>query len=215
MNRLLSYFRGIGPRRLIGLVVGNLVLGIGCGFFKWSVMGNDPFSACGMALSDLTGIPYGPFVILYNIFFFIFTIIWGRKYIGIGTILNWFGLGYFTQGTYDILTSAFGSPQGLLLKLLVMVIGVLIASLGIALYQTSDTGIAPYDTISLMMNEYWHWPYFWCRMFTDCICAAVCFIAGGLLGPGTLVSAFGLGPFVHMFTVFFAEKVLRHKVTAS
>jgi len=211
VHSLGAYFKSIGSRRLVGMVLGNLIIGVGCGFFKWSSMGNDPFSACGMALSDVTGIAYGPFIVLYNIFYFSFQIFFGRKYIGIGTLVNWFGLGYFTQWTYDFLIR-FGEPDTFLSKLFLMILGVLIACLGISFYQTSDTGIAPYDSIALMIHDYFKVPYFWCRMITDVICSAVCFFAGGLLGLGTLVCAFGMGPFIHFFDRHVSEKLLSHHV---
>ena len=36
-------------------------------------------------------------------------------------------------------------------------------------------------------------------------------LLGGLIGLGTLICAFGLGPFVQFFTRHFSEKVLRYK----
>ena len=54
-------------------------------------------------------------------------------------------------------------------------------------------------------------PYFGCRVFTDALCAVLAFLLGGLIGLGTLICAFGLGPFVQFFTRHFSEKVLRYK----
>lgn len=211
MNALLRYCKSIGPRRLAGMLLGNVVVGIGCGFFKWSSMGNDPFSACGMSLSALTGIPYGPFVMLYNVAFFVIQLLFGRKYIGAGTLVNWFGLGYFTQWTYDALLH-FGTLEGLFPRLAAMILGVLVTCLGVSLYQTSDTGIAPYDSLSILMHDYWRLPYFWCRMITDSVCALVCFLTGGLLGLGSLLCALGMGPFIHFYDAHLSEKLLKHHV---
>ena len=211
MNQIKQYFTSIGPRRFIGMLIGNLIIGVGCAFFKWSSMGNDPFSACGMSLSALTGIPYGPFIALYNVAFFVIQLAFGRKYIGAGTLVNWFGLGYFTQGTYDLLIQL-GEPQSFLSRLGIMFIGVLVICLGVSLYQTSDTGIAPYDSLSIIMHDRMHIPYFWCRMFTDSICALVCFLTGGLLGLGSLLSALGMGPVIHLYDEFVSQKVLRHRL---
>ena len=48
-------------------------------------------------------------------------------------------------------------------------------------------------------------------VFTDALCAVLAFLLGGLIGLGTLICAFGLGPFVQFFTRHFSEKVLRYK----
>lgn len=211
MGALKRYLAGVGTRRLIGLVLGNLILGIGCGAFKWAAVGNDPFSASSMALAAFLHIPYGYFNVLYNVLFFTLQIIWGRKYIGIGTIINWFCLGFTIQGTFDLL-SKLGTPETWPQKILIMAIGILIICLGLSLYQTSDTGLAPFDSISVMMHDYWGIPYFWCRIITDSFCALVTFLTGGLLGVGTLVCAFGLGPIIQFFNTHFSEKALRHRI---
>ena len=88
-------------------------------------------------------------------------------------------------------------------------IGVIITSLGISMYQLPKQGVAPYDSISLIMTEKWpKIPYFWCRVSNDAISALVCWLAGGIVGLGTLVSAFGFGPFVQFFDTHFTSKVL-------
>jgi uncharacterized membrane protein YczE len=48
-------------------------------------------------------------------------------------------------------------------------------------------------------------------MFTDALCALICFLAGGIIGLGTLVSAFGLGPIIQFFDVHFTNKLLGKK----
>ena len=77
------------------------------------------------------------------------------------------------------------------------------------MYQLPKQGVAPYDSISLIMTEKWpKIPYFWCRVSNDAISALVCWLAGGIVGLGTLVSAFGFGPFVQFFDTHFTSKVL-------
>ena len=75
------------------------------------------------------------------------------------------------------------------------------------MYQLPKQGVAPYDSISLIMTEKWpKIPYFWCRVSNDAISALVCWLAGGIVGLGTLVSAFGFGPFVQFFRYTFYIK---------
>ena len=69
--------------------------------------------------------------------------------------------------------------------------------------------VAPYDSISLIMADRWSkFPYFWCRVFTDGLCALVCRLSGGIVGLGTLVGAFGFEPFVQFFDTHFTSKIL-------
>ena len=61
-----------------------------------------------------------------------------------------------------------------------------------------------------MMSDRLPLPYFGCRVLTDALCALLAYLLGGLIGLGTLICAFGLGPFVQFFTKHFSEKVLRY-----
>lgn len=53
-------------------------------------------------------------------------------------------------------------------------------------------------------------PYFWCRVITDAFCAVVCFVFGGIIGLGTVFSAFGFGPFIQFFNTHVSEKIVRN-----
>ena len=88
---------------------------------------------------------------------------------------------------------------------------VLVTALGASLYQTADLGIAPYNYLSLGLRDYTPCPYFGCRIFTDALSALLCWLLGGLVGLGTLICAFCLGPFIQFFDRTFSQKVLQYK----
>ena len=80
----------------------------------------------------------------------------------------------------------------------------------ISMYQQADLGVSPYDASSLILAERQsRFPYFWCRIFTDGICAVVCFVLGGIVGIGTVVTAFGFGPFVTFFNKLISDPLIR------
>ena len=86
-------------------------------------------------------------------------------------------------------------------------------SLGISLHQTSDLGVAPYDYLALGLRDHTPLPYFCCRLFTDTLCALLAFLLGGLLGLGTLICAFCLGPLIQFFNIHVSENVLQYVPT--
>lgn len=200
------------PKRLTIMLIGNVFLGMGISIFKLSGLGNDPFSGMVMALADTSGIVYARFLILLNLSLFVVQLIWGRRFIGAGTVVNAVLLGYFATFFYDIWINVLGEPQLLWQRVVTVAIGVVVCSFGVSLYQTSNVGIAPYDALSLLMRD--RFPrvsYFWHRMFTDALCALICFLFGGIIGLGTLVCMIGLGPIIHFFNVYFTEKLLAGK----
>ena len=94
-------------------------------------------------------------------------------------------------------------------RLVALCVGVVICCLGLSMYQMPDEGVAPYDSLSLIMTERWpKIPYFWHRMSNDVLCALICSLTGGVVGIGTLVTAFGLGPVIHFFNRVFTGKLL-------
>lgn len=198
-------------RRYAVMIGGNLVIGLGVGLFKLSSMGNDPFSAMGMAFSDKAGMDFSIAYIGASALCFAVEFLLGRHYIGVGTIVNWFGVGPVATLLVNMATKCGTIPSGLISRLAVMAAGMLILSLGASLYQTADLGISPYDSLALIFEKKTPIPYFWCRICTDSICALTAFLLGGLVGLGTLVCALGLGPFISFFNRYVSEKLCKNK----
>lgn len=200
----------ISLRRILGMIAGVVIIGVGIAVFKFSHLGNDSISALNLRIAELSGLPFSIENVLMNLCLFVPQLIWGRRYIGLGTIINSFCIGFIVTFTSDVMAAAFGTADTLPVQLFWVAVGVLVVAFGCSLYQTADLGVAPYDALSLMMADRLPVPYFGCRVFTDALCAVIAFVLGGLIGLGTLICAFGLGPFVQFFTKHFSEKVLQY-----
>ena len=208
---LKTYFQNAGRKRIAMSLAGNLLVGIGVAIFKFSALGNDPFNGMNMALADLFQVPYPTLQIMVNILFFAIQLLAARELIGFGTVINIFLIGYIVNFTYGLLVRSLGSPGSFAIQLLAMVTGMLICSLGLSLYQCSEMGTAPYDALALILDrKLKKLPYFWCRILCDGSCALVCFLAGGIVGLGTLVSAFGFGPVIAFFNRTVSEPMARN-----
>ena len=86
MQMITDYFKRVGWRRMIVMILGNMFIGMGVAIFKMSGMGTDPFSGMVMAMSDCVGIPYAIFIVMFNVLIFMLEFFFGRELIGIGTI---------------------------------------------------------------------------------------------------------------------------------
>ena len=162
-------------RRILGMVVGIVIIGLGIALFKQSHLGNDSISALNMRLAELLGISLGVQNLCTNILFFALQFWFGRKYIGLGTFVNGIGVGFIVTAFYDPIAAHFGPAEAL--------------------------GLRDYTPV----------PYFGCRVFTDALCALLCWLLGGLVGIGTLICAFCLGPFIQFFNGLVSERVLHYK----
>ncbi|MDD3369930.1 MAG: hypothetical protein PHP50_13800 [Lachnospiraceae bacterium] len=194
-------------RRFLVMLIGIIILGLGIAMFKISLMGNDPSSAFVMAVGDRIGVDFSRVLICANTVWFIMEALLGRKYIGLGTFVNWFGVGTIASLFVNYISAQWEISQSFGIRFMIMLVGILVLSLASSMYQTADMGIAPYDALSLILTDRMPIPYFWCRIFTDSICAVVAFLFGGIVGFGTLVCAVGLGPFISFFNKNVSEKL--------
>lgn len=190
----------ISLRRFLVMAAGIVLMSLGIALFKLSLMGNDPSSAMVMAVGDAVGLGFAPMLFIMNCLWFVSEFFFGRRLIGVGTFVNWFGVGTIASAFVRLISGCFTLPTAFFPRLLVMLCGVLVLSLACSMYQTADLGIAPYDALSLVMSEKLKKvPYFWCRICTDAVCTLIAFLLGGIVGIGTLVCALGLGPFISFF----------------
>ena len=150
-------------RRIVGMVVGIVIIGLGIALFKQSHLGNDSISALNMRLAELLGISLGVQNVATNILFFALEFWFGRKYIGLGTFVNGICIGYIVTAFYDPIHAHFGDAPSLAVQLAWGITAVLVTALG------------------------------------------------GLVGLGTLICAFCLGPFIQFFDRTFSQKVLQYK----
>ena len=188
-------------RRVTMCIIGNIILGLGVALTKLAAFGNDPFNGMCMAVSARIGIPYAVYTPIFNLVLFGFEWLFGRKYIHIGTFVNWFLLCYavsFFLWIGDLLGCT--TVNGMALRLIVLAAGLIIISFGLAMYQRADLGVAPYDAIPLMVCDRWQRvPFFWARIALDGLSTVVVWLAGGIVGIGTLLTALALGPVVDFF----------------
>ena len=182
------------------MTVGIFILSFGLVLFKLSLMGNGPSTSMVIAIADRISMDFGLFMVLSNCLFFAVEIVWSRSLIGVGTFVNWFLVGPLASLYERCILSVCDVPESFPARIALLAVGILVLSLASSLYQTSDVGIAPYDALSITISRKTGWQYFWCRILTDGTCVLIAWLLGGIVGIGTLVCAFGLGPFVQFFS---------------
>ena len=209
-------------RTAAAVLLGNIILGIGVALLKLSTMGNDPYTAFTLTMSSGLHMGLGNFQLMLNLGLFIILLIFGRKYLGFGMIVNMCLLGYIVQFSHYCLENVFGSLEGspFILRLFVMLLALVIASFGLAMYQTADLGVDPYDFLALGMTDALPTPYFVNRVVTDGTCVVLILIAAATgfvpwsecnLGIGTVLCAFGLGPVINIFMPWNRKWILQEK----
>jgi uncharacterized membrane protein YczE len=200
-------------RRILMCVLGVVICGISVGFFKRAMFGVDPFQVFMFGLDALVPIPFGTLYVIANVCLLIFSFVADRHFIGLGTFINLFFLGYIVDFSRGLLFAWF--PElGIAGRMVFLIIGIVVMCFASSLYFTADLGVSTYDAVALIITGTWKKGKFkWVRVVSDLICVllgtALYFVSGGNLsglltnvGVGTIITAFFMGPLIDFFNGF-------------
>ncbi|MDO5405847.1 MAG: hypothetical protein Q4F28_00785 [Eubacteriales bacterium] len=202
-------------KRLILMTAGVFLIGFGGAMLRLSSLGTDPFTCMNLGISSIIGIPYGTSQLLFNLLLMIPMLIWYRKGLGIGTIFNMAALGYIS----DFCVSMWGHlgitapwfTEHMILRFGFLLAAIPIFCLGVASYMESDLGIAPYDALGQIIEQWTNRRirFSTARVITDVLAVLIGFSAGSVVGIATVITAFFTGPVVG----FFRKKVRLHTLS--
>lgn len=207
-------------KRVLMCVIGVVLSGVAVSFFKSAIFGVDPFQALMSGLDALIPIKYGTLYVIVNAILLIFSLVFDKARIGLGTLINLFLLGYIVQFGVDLLAAAIPGPS-LMIRIAYLLIGVLIACIAASMYFTANMGVSTYDAIALIITGTWHKGKFkYVRIMTDFTCVALgvaLFLLSGqetsgllaVVGIGTIISAFMMGPMIDWFNIHLFGPMLK------
>lgn len=160
-------------------------------------LGTDPFTFMNVILAERLGISFGTWELIFNAALFIPVLIWGRKYIGPGTILNMICIGYIADlcrfiWSRTIPESWFKELPGRGVIFALAVLGFVIAA---AVYVNADAGLSPYDACPQLLHGPLKFiPFFLLRIVYDGAAVLVGMLCGSMPNIGHLFMVVLLGP---------------------
>ncbi len=212
----------IGTRRIGMSLFGVIICAIAVGIFKIAALGVDPFQSFMSGMDQLIPIEFGTLYVIVNAVLLLFSIVVDRHNIGIATFINLFLLGYITQFTYEFLQTVIVNP-GMMIRVICLLVGIVIICFGSAFYMTADLGVSTYDAVAIVFSSKWKLGKFqYVRIACDIVCVilgTVVFLIGGgavksiptIVGVGTIITAFFMGPLIEFFNVKVARPMLKEK----
>jgi uncharacterized membrane protein YczE len=217
MDKLKSFFKKDHMvKRILMSVFGVLICGVAVGFFKRAMFGVDPFQSLMAGLDHVIPIDFGTLYVIVNVVMLLFSLIFDRHYIGLATFINLLLIGYiadFSLKTLENFFPALGIPG----RSVCLIIGILIICVASSFYMTADIGVSTYDAVALIISNTWHIGKFkYVRIITDVVCVIIGVVLyflsgapvsgiGAVVGAGTIITAFFMGPLVD----FFARKLAK------
>lgn len=200
----------IKTKRIIMSLAGVSLLGVCVALLRKAELGTDPFTVLVTGLTETTGFPYYMVYIMINVILLIVVLLIRRKYVGIATILNLFLVGIIADATESLFEGWFivNTWVGQALTLFGALAVLCFAS---SLYITADLGVSTYDAMALIVNDKKILPFRFARILTDLLCVGIGFLMGGVVGVGTLLTAFFMGPVIHFLNGHVTQKWLAGK----
>ena len=201
--------KGVTGMRAAFMLLGILLIGICVTCYRLSEFGVDPFSGMNLGISGFIGWSFGNWQLVANILILVVVFFTVRHLIGPGPVINMVGVGYTADFLCWVVLDVLKVEMTLPLRILALCLGTLFASLGVALYMIADMGLAPYDSVALIIEKLTKGkvPFQFARVASDItvivIGVAFCLAAGNnvwlIVGIGTIANALLNGPLIQFF----------------
>lgn len=192
--------------RAIILFIGLLIAHLGVTLFLLADLGSDPFNVLvqGLfhSLENLTGFPFlthGRVHIAVCFLIILVLLVVDRTYVKLGTIICMICGGPIIDMYSFFLTPILADMSSLIGRLLMLVAGCVILAYGMTIVIKSDAGTGPNDLVAVVISDKLHSKFGITRIAVDVCFVAVGYLLGGLVGIGTIICAFCVGPVASYF----------------
>ena len=191
---------------LIMLVIGLFLFGLGEAIIIGSGSGVSPWTVLAQGISSKTDLSIGLATFLISIFILIFWVPL-KQIPGIGTILN----AIIIASAIDLTLGFIPKPELIYLKILQASFGILIVGIGSGIYLASNLGPGPRDGLMIGLQQKTNTSIPLIRTIIEITAVTVGWFLGGIVGIGTILFVFGIGPCVGVgLTV--VEKVSKKRI---
>jgi uncharacterized membrane protein YczE len=181
------------PRRLSQLAVGLGLYGVTLAMLIRATLGNASWDVLHQGMARYLPMSIGTAVIVMSLVVLLFWIPL-HEMPGLGTIANSFVVGLVADATLGILTG----PDVMWQRVLLMVGGVVLNALATALYIGSQFGPGPRDGLMTGLHRRTGLSIRVVRTGLEVTVVAIGWLLGGVVGIGTVLYTFSIGPLVQL-----------------
>jgi uncharacterized protein len=199
--------------RLVKLVVGLALFGVGLWLGLVAHLGVGPWDVLTGGLSQHLGTPFGRTAIGISVVVLLISLVVGVRP-GLGTLLNVVAIGAVLDLLLDTGLLAHLGEQPVPVRLLATVSGILSVAVGSALYLGAQLGPGPRDGLMVALHVRTGWRVGACRALLEGVVLAIGVLLGGPVGLGTVLFAVGIGPAVQLAFRVLGQSPVRRPVEA-
>jgi uncharacterized membrane protein YczE len=187
---------------VIFLIIGLVLFGLGEALLISAGIGVSPWTVFGQGISNVLNVSIGFATFIISLFVLLCWIPL-KQIPGIGTVLNVI----IIASVLDYSLPYLPSPETNILRLTQVVLGVVITGFGGGVYLIANLGPGPRDGLMTGLQRISDFPIAWVRSGIELTVVLIGWILGGVVGVGTLVFAFGIGPSVAISIYLLAKYI--------
>ena len=191
--------------RVVLLLIGLWIAHLGVTLFLQTNLGSDPFNVFVQGLfraipwPEWAGMTHGRVHLLVSLLIMVVLLVVDRSYVGIGTVLC-MALGGPIIDVYTLWLSPFlNETLPLAVRVPMLAVGCVILAFGMTIVIRSQAGTGPNDLVAVVLSDKSGKPFGPVRIGVDLTFALVGFALGGVVGIGTIICAFLVGPAAQLF----------------
>lgn len=191
--------------RVVLLLVGLWIAHLGVTLFLQTNLGSDPFNVFVQGLFRAipwpawAGMTHGRVHLLVSLLIMVVLLVVDRSYVGIGTVLC-MALGGPIIDVYTLWLAPFLNEKlPLAVRVPMLAVGCVILAFGMTIVIRSQAGTGPNDLVAVVLSDKSGKPFGPVRIGVDLTFALVGFALGGVVGIGTIICAFLVGPAAQLF----------------
>ena len=180
-------------KTLIYLVLGLSLFAIGETLLITANQGVSPWTVLAQGISFQTNLSIGITTFIVSL---VVLILWYplKQKPGLGTILNIILISIII----DLSTPILPYPKSFLFQIIQSIVAVFLVGLGSGFYLTTNLGPGPRDGLMTGLQNLTNQPIALIRTIIEVSAVGIGFYLGGIVGIGTLLFAFGIGPMVSL-----------------
>ena len=183
------------------LCFGLMLFGLGEGLLIVSFAGASPWSVLAQGISLNVNLSIGIITFFISVVVLILWVPLNQKP-GMGTLLN----ALIIALMIDFCIKFVPTPSNYYNQLILAIVSVIIVGIGGGIYLVSNLGAGPRDGLMVGLQKKTNLPIALVRATLEISVVSVGWYLGGVVGIGTLLFAFGIGPCV-AFGLYLVDKI--------
>ncbi|CDB23508.1 putative uncharacterized protein [Clostridium sp. CAG:557] len=202
-------------KKVIFAFLGVILMGIGIAFNACANLGSDPISVFSYGIHSFGGVNLGTAFNVTNYTLLFIVLIFGRRYINIGTLIHTLFLGIFVNLGGDLYLAVknflliLNGFNDIAFRVIMAIIACFLLFFGTAMLIAADIGLDVWTGLAMILRDQTHKEYKFFRVAIDIFSLVVGFFLGGsaAIGVTTVLAALFGGPIIQNFVNLIKKSV--------